>query len=262
MDQEKHLYLEMSWDEIKNSIEKNKILFFIVGSVEQHGFHLPVGTDTIPPMEIALRVAKKVGGVVAPSTTYGYKSILKSGGGPHYPGSVGVKGATLIYMIRDIFSVFIEQGWRKFLIFDWHEENRGFTFEGIDEAVKASGLDATQLKIVRIENPCDLALREHPELYDILFGNKYEGMTVEHASTFETSVMMAIRPDLVKQEKIVDGRPPIPMDYDVLPVPLDAAPESGVFWKPKSIPSTPEKGIKFVDALIETLINVINKEFN
>lgn len=257
---DKNLYFEMSWMDIKASIESNKILFFVVGSIEQHGPHLPIGTDTIPPIEIALRVARKCGGIVAPSTNYGYKSILKSGGGPHFIGTVGMRGTTLIALVRDIFSDFISQGWQKIVVFDWHEENRAFTYEGIDEAVRDIGHDGN-LKIVRIENPCDLTLRAHPELYDIIFGGDYQGMTVEHASTFETSIMMAVRPDLVQSTHIQDGRPPKPIDYDIIPVPLSAAPESGVFWKPKSIPSTPEKGEAFLDAIVETLLKVIETEF-
>lgn len=74
---ERNLYLEMPWIDIKSSIESKKSLFFMVSSIKQHGPHRPVGTDTIPPIEIALKVAGKCDGVVDPSKKYGYKSILK-----------------------------------------------------------------------------------------------------------------------------------------------------------------------------------------
>ena len=69
-------------------------------------------------------------------------------------------------------------------------------------------------------------------------------MFVEHASTFETSLMLAARPDLVQMDKAVDGGLPQPFDYDVLPVSKDPAPKSGVFDRPTKV--TQAKGARLI----------------
>ena len=72
--------------------------------------------------------------------------------------------------------------------------------------------------------------------------------------------MMAARPDLVREDLIVDGEPPSPFEYDVLPVPRDAAPKSGVFWK--ATRATHAKGVKILKATTQGILQVIQKEFS
>jgi creatinine amidohydrolase/Fe(II)-dependent formamide hydrolase-like protein len=70
---------------------------------------------------------------------------------------------------------------------------------------------------------------------------------------------VAAFPQLVRDELIADGQPPQPFDYDVLPTPRDAAPQSGIFWKASL--STKEKGEQILEATVEGIIKVIEKEF-
>ena len=250
--------LEKTWPEVQQAISANRILIFCVGAVEQHGPHLPLGVDIYLPMEIAARVAQRVGAVVAPSTQYGYKSLLRAGGGPHFVGSVGMRGTTLITLVKDLLEEYIRQGWRRILVLDWHLENVPFVWEGVDEAVRAANV-GDDLKIVKIDNPNGLGVAAQSDLEKYLFGSDFPGWAVEHASIWETSAMMAAYPDLVHQDKIVDGRPPQPFDYDVFPVPRGGAPESGIFWKASL--SSEDKGRRILDAVTDGIIRVLRKEF-
>ena len=59
---EKVLMEEMSWVEIQEAIKKGKTIVIVVsGSIEQHGPHLPTGTDTYLGYEIAGRAAVQLG---------------------------------------------------------------------------------------------------------------------------------------------------------------------------------------------------------
>jgi creatinine amidohydrolase len=252
------LYLEMTDPEIKKAISEKRILFFCVGAVEQHGAHTPTGVDIFLPMAVAQRAAAKVGGVVAPCTNYGYKSLLRSGGGPHFVGSVNLRGTTVIALVKDIISEFISHGWRRFVVLEWHLENCPFVYEGIDEAIRESNCK-DEIKIVRIDNIVAPAFRNDPGIIDFVFGGDYKGMVVEHASTFETSLMLAVRPDLVQMDKAVDGSLPTPFEYDVLPVDKDAAPKSGVF--DRATQATTEKGERLMNSIVDALIEIIEKEF-
>lgn len=251
-------FLYMTSPEIEESIKQNKVLIFSVGAVEQHGPHLVSGTCGMLPFHIAIEAAKKVGAVVAPSTNYGYKSIARSGGGSQFAGTVNLRGTTVISLVKDIISEFIRVGWKKILVLDWHFENHTFVYEGVDEAVREAR-DVSDLKVVRVNNIVDMTLEVHPELIDFVFGGDYKGMIVEHASAFETSLMMAAYPEHVRFDKLVDGRIPEPFDYDVLPTPPDYVSENGVFWK--ATQGTAEKGERLIAVLVETLVKVIEKEF-
>lgn len=249
-------YLEMTWPEINQAIQDERVLLVCVGSVEQHGPHLPTGVDIFLPVEVCRRVAQQISGVVAPCTNYGYKSLPRSGGGPNFVGTLSLRGTTVIALVKDIFSELIRHGWRKILVLEWHIENAPFVYEGIDEAIRSAG-PVDDLKIIRVDDIVKMAF--DPELYQFVFGDEFLGMMVEHASAFETSAMLAARPDLVRTEKVLDGRVPSPLDYDILPVPGDAVSESGVFWK--ATQGTRVKGERVLDAMVEALLKVIEKEF-
>ncbi len=250
--------MDMTWLEVQQAIASQRVLIFCVGSIEQHGPHLPLGVDAYLPMEIAGRVARLVGGVVAPCTNYGYKSLLRAGGGPHFAGSVGLRGASLIALVKDIMENFIQQGWRRIVVLDWHLENVPFVFEGVDEAIRSTRAEDS-VKVVKIDNPNGLGVKQDPGLEEFLFGKDFPGWAVEHASIWETSAMLAAFPGLVRRDQIVDGRPPEPFDYDVLPAPKGGAPASGIFWKASL--SSQEKGERILQAVTQGIAAVIEKEF-
>jgi creatinine amidohydrolase len=253
-----YLWMDMTWPELQKAAKQKRILLFVVGAVEQHGLALPTSVDVLLPMAIAERVAKQINGVVAPCMNYGYKSLFRVGGGPNFPGSIGLKGKTVISVVSDVMSQFFQQGWRRIVVLDWHFENVPFVHEGIDEALSIAG-KIPGLKVVIINDPNSLGLKDEPGLQDDLFGIDFPGWFVEHAAIWETSAMMAAFPDKVQTGKIVDGHPPEPIDYDVLPAPLNGAPESGVFWK--ATQSSPEKGERILASVCSGIIKVINKEF-
>ena len=252
------LWMDMTWPEIKQAIDAKRVLIFVVGAVEQHGPHLPTGVDAYLPMAIAELTAEQVDAVVAPCTNYGYKSLLRAGGGPHFAGSLGLRGTTVIAMVSDIIGQFIQQGWRRIVVLDWHLENVPFVFEGVDEALRQAG-DVPGLKVVKIDNPNGLGVAAEPGLQNDLFGPDFPGWAVEHAAIWETSGMLAAFPEKVHTDRIVDGRPPRPFDYDVLPAPLDGAPQSGVFWK--ATQASREKGQRILRAVSAGIVGVIKNEF-
>lgn len=105
---------EMTWEELRDSIEKVAIL--PVGSLEQHGPHLPLGTDTIIGVGIAQAVAEEIDAVVFPPVAYGYRSNPFSGGGPLFPGTVDLTAVTVMDLIKDILGEIIADGFTKVLI--------------------------------------------------------------------------------------------------------------------------------------------------
>jgi len=83
----------LSWVEYQARIRDSQAIALIpCGALEQHGPHLPLGTDALLSTALAQSVAEQVKGLVAPTFSYGYKSQPKSGGGQHFPGTTSLDG--------------------------------------------------------------------------------------------------------------------------------------------------------------------------
>lgn len=83
---QKVLIAEMTWTEYDRRIRKtNPVVILPVGSLEQHGPHTPLATDTLIPTALSAAVAPRIGALVAPPISYGYKSQPRTGGGQSFP---------------------------------------------------------------------------------------------------------------------------------------------------------------------------------
>ena len=92
MSQDGPFAAEMPWPDFHARVKDGKTPILIpLGSMEQHGPHMPLHVDVLLPTEFARRVAERIGGLVAPSFTYGYKSQQKCGGGNHMPARSALK---------------------------------------------------------------------------------------------------------------------------------------------------------------------------
>ena len=120
----KHIMQNITWKEFQQNI--NNVLILPVGSTEQHGPHLPLSVDTVIAEKLALMLAEKVNGIVAPSLSYGYKSKPLSGGGPLFPGTIDLNGITLMNITEDLLEEFIKDGITKIFILNAHFENEAF----------------------------------------------------------------------------------------------------------------------------------------
>jgi len=70
----------MTWEEYRDEVGR-RIIILPVGSLEQHGPHLPMNVDVVIPKNLATMTAEQVESLVLPSIAYGYKSHPTSGGG-------------------------------------------------------------------------------------------------------------------------------------------------------------------------------------
>ncbi|WP_026440450.1 creatininase [Acidocella facilis] len=216
---------ELSWPEWEARIQAGAIIFLPLGATEQHGPHLPLNVDVILPTGVAERVARLVGGLVAPTLNYGYKSMPRSGGGQSFPGTASLDAATFSHTIRDVIRDMGLHGARRFVILNGHFENAWPSVEGLDLALRdlrAEGIrDVTAMRL----EYWDFVT---PATLDRIFPDGFPGTELEHASLIETSLMLLLRPDLVAVEKIPqEGRAQFP-PYDIHPPPPGYLRASGV----------------------------------
>jgi creatinine amidohydrolase len=243
---------EMTWEEVRDAAAANVPVVLAVGSTEQHGPHLPLGTDCLLPQGVALEVAKRMPLVVAPPIRYGAKSRALSGGGETFPGTISLRGATLLDELQDVLGALARSGFRQICLQNWHYENAGFLWEAADLATQAH----PSTRILIVESPMPAFSEEELRAF---FPKGFPGWDVEHASIMETSMMMVLYPHLVHTDRIVDDEAQRHPTWDVVPAPPEFIPKSGVLWHPSE--STEEIGRKFIAAAVERLEEAMRTEF-
>ena len=101
--------------EFEEGLKKTRTVIIPVGSVEEHGPHLPLSTDTMQAYEVAVETSKKVPVFVAPPIHYG---VCRSTS--QHPGTISITTTTLKSLIKDISVSFSKQGLKNFLIVSGH----------------------------------------------------------------------------------------------------------------------------------------------
>ena len=125
---------EMTWPEWQGKVAAGAPILLPIGSTEQHGPQLPLGTDVFIPRHICARIAGALGAIVAPAIPYGYKSQAKTGGGQTFPGTTSLDAHTLSLVVRDIVRDLGMHGVRRIVVINGHFENAWPVIEGLDLA--------------------------------------------------------------------------------------------------------------------------------
>ena len=243
----------MTWNQAQAARDQGRVLIIPVGAIEQHGPHLPLGADAIVAFELARRVARRQGAVVAPAMYYAARSSPRSGGGGRsVPGSTGVTGQTLISVIRDVTGEFFRTGFRRIAYLNGHYENSSLAYEALTEATDLCPQTSKAILVNWWEQiqPGDIGR---------IFGDDFPGWEAEHAGVAETSLMEDLRPDLVRTTMKGEGGVPRVLFYDIFPPPSDVIPPTGVPWR--SDHASPEIGRYLAGVLADRISAILNREF-
>ncbi len=109
---------ELTDPEIAAALDRRPVAILPVGSVEQHGPHLPTGTDFFAATSIALAVADLIDALVLPLCPLGVTPMHMP-----YPGTVSLRPQTFQDVVWDIGSSLAGHGCRELVILNWHEGN-------------------------------------------------------------------------------------------------------------------------------------------
>jgi creatinine amidohydrolase len=243
----------MTWNEAQAALGDHRLLIIPTGATEQHGPHLPLGTDAIVAFELARRAARRQGSVVAPAMHYTARSSPRSGGGGRsFPGSTGVTGQTLIAIVRDVTSEFFRSGFRRIAYLNGHYENSQLVYEALTEAIEPYQKTHKAIMVNWWE-------QIQPEDIGQIFGENFPGWEAEHAGVAETSLMEELRPDLVRTGLKGEGGTPRLAAYDIFPPPSDVIPPNGVPWR--SDPASPQIGKYLAGVLVDRISDIFEREF-
>ncbi|MEO8037749.1 MAG: creatininase [Betaproteobacteria bacterium] len=249
------LMSRLSWVDYRERVQVHGAPIFLpVGATEQHGPHLPLGTDALLASAVAAGAAQQVGGIVAPAFCYGFKSQPKCGGGQHFCGTTSLDAATLAAQVRDAVREFARHGVTRLVIVNGHYENQWFLIEGIDLALRELGPHSA-LTVMRLEYwdffTAETLARAFPD--------GFPGYALEHAAVLETSMMLHYHPDLVRLDLIPDDPPAQFPPYDMYPTRTDWVPASGVLSSAKN--ASRDKGAAMAHELADLIAAAVRKEF-
>ena len=226
-----------------------------VGSLEQHGPHLPLGTDTILSSRFAEGIARSLGAMVAQPIAYGYKSQQKSGGGNHLSGTTSLDGASLIAMTRNLVKSFLNQGVRDIVLINGHFENYQFLYEGIDLALEELGIESGAAQSVLLLSYWDFVSQD---TLARVYPAGFPGWDIEHGGVLETSLMLHLEPARVALDRLVDGPAAVLPRFDRLPVVPERTPSTGCLSSAAG--SSPAKGELLYDQVVADLSLDLSRE--
>jgi creatinine amidohydrolase len=177
---------DMTSNEFAEMVRADPVVIIPFGAIEAHGPHLPLATDCLQPVAMAEIVAELVGGMVAPLVPYGQHSSTKK-----MPGTIGITMETLKALAIDIMESLIANGVKKMVVLSGHAGS-----------IHISALKSACEEIVEMYDVKVMMLSDY-FLADELTAQICEGKKDGHGGLMETSRIMAIRPDLVKEDRPV-----------------------------------------------------------
>lgn len=179
---ERNFVEHLPWDEAARRIARGAAAILPIGAAaKQHGLHLPLDTDRIQAERLSSELAADIDALVWPALTYGHYPAFVE-----YAGSISLSAATFEAVVTEIASGILGHGCRALFILDTGISTRA----SVERAL--ARLDAGNVR--------------HLKIHD---GPRYRRATAElarqghgsHADELETSLMLALAPELVDMSR-------------------------------------------------------------
>lgn len=230
----------LSRDAFAERIAKFPAVILPLGATEQHGYHLPLGVDIILAEALATRIAEATGATVMPAMPFGYSWVWRDA-----PGSVTVEARTLEDVICQTAESLARHGVRHVFLVNGHEANSA-TMKYAARRL----WDHPDIKVWRLFYPnLTAVMAEHCE------SPTWHGIV--HACEFETSLMLAVAPNLVDMEKAVREYPDRDRGYFQGGRPMGELSRSGVFGD--ATLATATKGEAMLEIFTQSMADAVRE---
>jgi creatinine amidohydrolase/Fe(II)-dependent formamide hydrolase-like protein len=237
---------ELTWPEAKARFNEVDVALLPVGSIEQHGPHLPLDTDVFDADYLTRKVAEACSDpkpLVLPAISYGVSYHHEE-----FHGTISISNDTLAKLVYEIGLDVARNGIKKLVIINGHGGNS----PALNHAAQMINRDAHIFVCVDSGETSDV------DIYQLI-----DTPNDVHAGEIETSSSLAVRPELVKMDQATRAVPEFSSNY------LDFTSKRGVLWYAytEKISSTgvmgdptkasPEKGKKIWEIMIAHLVALI-----
>lgn len=179
----------LTWSEVAELDRDGVVAVLPTAAVEQHGPHLPLDTDTFlctRIVEEAAARAQRAGSVlVAPTLAYGCSAHHMA-----FAGTLTLTAATFLTAVREICGSLASHGFRRLLVVNGHGGNSALARAAVQELAVQARVLAAAVDYWALAREAAADVRE----------SSPGGMA--HACEFETSLMLHLRPESVRQELV------------------------------------------------------------
>jgi len=248
----KYRYEEFTWPEIRKAVSDRRVAVLPVGTVEQHGPHLPLVTDVLTATEMSRRAVERIPdeAVLLPSVYYAFNEHHLD-----FPGTIAVEGPTFVNYVTDIGKSLAHHGFQKILLVNGHGSNVPF----LD--IAARNITNHSNAICAMVPWWNLVPRE---LLAKLRESDFPG-GMAHGCELETSVLLHLSPELVQMEHAEPDFPAQSSEYFY----WDLQKPSPIFFQEffsrysrtgtsgDPTKATAEKGRQFVEAVVDRMVDLI-----
>lgn len=181
---------ELTGDQFSHAVEQVEgVCLLPLSCIERHGHHLPLGTDMFIGRELCQRVAELEPVMVFPD--FFLTQILEA---RHVPGTIGIQPEMIIRLLENVCAEISRNGLKKIVIVNAHGGN-----DHLIHYFAQIQLASPRDYVVYVAQPPYRA--EEPST-----ATQWETVIDDHAGERETSMILAIRPELVKPETLpADG---------------------------------------------------------
>jgi len=229
--------------QVAEKIEQFPVAIVPIGSTEQHGPHLPLGTDIFIAEKLAGLVSDKTGALVFPSLNFGY-----SWGWRDIPGTVAIPQEHLQIILIDIVKSVERYGIKLLIFLNGHEANNSSMKYAIRQAQ-----DDTSMKLLGMFYP---GIGKLYEKY--IESPTWGGMF--HACEFETSLMLGVDESLVHMSLACREYPEHPVLYGMDNSSIGSISKSGVYGDATF--ATKEKGNKLLTGFADNISDIIRAAYD
>jgi creatinine amidohydrolase len=242
------IYLDrMTWAAVKEEIKKGRDTVVVpLGSTEQHGRHMPLGTDSVLGDEIGLGLADRLGAFLAPTVRFGCSEHHLA-----FPGTISIGEDTFQRLVIDIVASLSGHGFRRIVLLPTH----GGNFKPLETVVA---------QLEPVEGVSVIAFTDLPGLVNKAFeSSRTFGVDAvksgAHSGEWETSLMLALRPDQVNMDRATEGF--VGDLAEIMSKVFDGIQnldKNGVLGDPR--PATAEAGEKYLEEIVDFLCQWVQEQ--
>lgn len=237
---------EMTWPEIQEALGRGvRTVVVVAASTEQHGPHLPLATDALIGQAVGERVARHLGALLAP--------VIRPGCSDHhldFPGSLSISSELLGELVRSYVQSLSRHGFSTFVLLSSHGGNFR-PLQTVAQRLREEFI-ARGVRVVAVAGDEALTEMMRVMVQTAASGGAAQDVDAIHADACETSILLHLRPDLVRRHRIepgLTGR----LDRDALfRNGLRAITANGVLGDPRH--ASPQIGVAVLDRLVEHLV--------
>lgn len=231
---------DLTWPEVREAVARTPYALLPFGAIEEHGPHLPLGTDALAAGSLAARLAAEADLIELPVMPYGQVWSLE-----HFDGSLSVGDETLVALVLGVAEGLERAGVKGIVLLSAHLGNAAALKKAARALEERGGIPAIALTYPGLAAVA-AQVRESPQSHPAIM----------HADELETSIMLALHPETVQMDRAVSEYPEYPAHFDVGAVRWDTVSDSGVFGDATA--ASAKKGEAIVDHVTRTAVSLIS----